>query len=172
MKFLSAFFFMTVGMGLAVPAAMAEDAKPAKKEVKKETTHHAEKKAAPKKTAQAKKETAAPAAAQDEDDIEPDIASSTATEINCELNNKLTIYRNLDDDKHIALRWKKQLLRLNRVETTTGAHRFENRKNGLVWIDIPAKGMLLDAKKGQQLANECKRPDQVGQKLTAEASAN
>lgn len=163
---------MTVGMGLAAPAAMAEDTKPAKKEVKKEAKNHTEKKAAPKKSAQAKKEAAAPAEARDEDDIEPDVASSTATEINCELNNKLTIYRNVDDDKHIALRWKKQLLRLTRVETTTGANRFENRKNGWVWIDIPAKGMLLDAKKGQQLANECKNPEQMAPKVTADASAS
>jgi len=74
----------------------------------------------------------------------------------CELGNKLTIYRTAGDDQHIALRWKQRLLQMIRVDTSTGANRFENRKVGLVWIGIPAKGMLLDSKKGQQLANECK----------------
>jgi hypothetical protein len=46
--------------------------------------------------------------------------------------------------------------KLSRVATTTGAQRFENEKSGLVWIDIPAKGMLLDSHHGHQLANECK----------------
>ena len=65
------------------------------------------------------------------------------------------------DDKHIALRWNKRLLRLTRVDTSTGAHRFENRRQGIVWIGIPAKGILLDSKKGQQLANECKSAEQM-----------
>jgi len=54
---------------------------------------------------------------------------------------------------------------MHRVSTTTGAHRFENAKNGLVWIGIPAKGMLLDSKKGKQLANECRSPEQAAQKV-------
>jgi hypothetical protein len=30
-----------------------------------------------------------------------------------------------------------------------------------VWIHIPAKAILLDSKKGQQLANECMNPQQL-----------
>jgi hypothetical protein len=50
---------------------------------------------------------------------------------------------------------------MTRVETSTGAHRFESRRQGLVWIGIPAKGILLDSKKGQQLANDCKSAEQL-----------
>ena len=32
---------------------------------------------------------------------------------------------------------------------------------GIVWIGIPAKGILLDSRKGQQLANECKSAEQL-----------
>ncbi|MGK5080863.1 hypothetical protein [Janthinobacterium sp. HLX7-2] len=92
---------------------------------------------------------------------EPDTAGSASTEFNCELGNKITIYTNATDDKHIALRWKKRLHRLSRVGTTTGANRFENRLYGLVWIGIPAKGMLLDSKQSRQLANECKDAEQA-----------
>jgi len=48
-----------------------------------------------------------PAAANPDAD-EPDTTGPQTTEFNCELNNKITIYTNADDDSHIALRWKKK----------------------------------------------------------------
>lgn len=102
---------------------------------------------------------AAPKAANEEED-EPVISGAAAVEFDCELGNKVTVYRNDSDDGHIALRWKKRLMRLTRVGTTTGAQRFENKLFGLVWIGIPAKSMLLDSKGGHQLANECRNKEQ------------
>lgn len=101
------------------------------------------------------------------DEKEPDISKSAATDFSCELGNKLTVYKNADDDQSIALRWHTKLHRMDRVGTTTGAIRFENRKLGLVWIGIPAKSMLLDSNKGQQLANECKTAEQMMPKPAA-----
>jgi hypothetical protein len=92
---------------------------------------------------------------------EPDITDTLVTEYACELGNKLTIYTNAQDTGHIALRWKKRLHRLSRVGTTTGAQRFENPHWGLIWIGIPAKGILLDSKLNRQLANECKSAEQA-----------
>lgn len=112
---------------------------------------------------------AAPAAAgadgltpdMNEEDLgEANIEGSTVTEYNCELGNKITTYYNENDDKYMALRWKNTVHRLRRVGTSTGANRFENRRYGLVWISIPSKAMLLDSRKGQQLANECRNPEQ------------
>lgn len=102
---------------------------------------------------------AASAAAVNE--AEPDITGTKVSEYACELGNKITIYTNEQDDAHIALRWKKRLHRLARIGTTTGALRFENPNYGLVWIGIPAKGILLDSKLNRQLANECKNADQA-----------
>lgn len=102
--------------------------------------------------------TSAAKAENDEDDLDP--LQSRVLEYKCELGNTLTIYSNIDDDNHIAIRWKKKLNQLTRVETSTGAHRFENRRAGLVWIGIPAKGLLLDSIRGKQLANECKTSEQ------------
>ncbi|MES2831183.1 MAG: hypothetical protein V4695_04240 [Pseudomonadota bacterium] len=96
----------------------------------------------------------------DDEDKEFDAAGAAVTEVNCELGNKVTLYRNAADTEHMALRWNQRVHRMTKVSTTTGANRFENTKYGLVWIGIPAKGMLLDAKKGQQLANECKDAEQ------------
>jgi len=127
-----------------------------------ETRHNATaKKPAPKKAAKNTAEAAAPALAGDPEEAnEPVVTDDTVTEYDCELGNKITIYTNAGDDAHIALRWKKRLHRLTRVGTTTGANRFENKLYGLVWIGIPAKGMLLDSKQNRQLANECRSPEQ------------
>lgn len=88
-------------------------------------------------------------------DTEPDISGTTSLSLSCEMGRNVRIYKHELDDQHIAILWKNRLNRLTRVSTSTGAGRFENKKMGLLWIDIPAKGMLLDTKNGKQLANEC-----------------
>ncbi len=151
-KYLLALAALATGVALAMPPvaqAAGAETTTASKTVKK--IHHA-KKAAAKKPMVSK---------EDEDDPEPDVSGSVAVDYNCELGNKLTIHANLADRDHIALRWHNRLIRLERVDTTTGANRFESRKRGLIWIGIPAKGILLDSKKGQQLANECKSASQM-----------
>ncbi len=143
------------GSGIAAPLALAQTTSPAAKKSANPT---------PKKPAAKKSKTAkADTPADMDDEGEPDITGSNSVDFECELGNKLTIYENAADSKHIALRWKKRLHRLRRVDTTTGAHRFENRRYGLVWIGIPAKGMLLDSRKGRQLANDCKNAEQSQQ---------
>ena len=151
MKTVSAIALLITSLGVALPS-MAEETKtkPNTKEAKKTPA---------KKTAKE-----APAAADDEK--EPDVAGLTGTAYDCELGNKLTIYQ-LSDKDEIALHWNKRLHHMARVSTTTGANRFENSKKGLVWIGIPAKGMLLDSKKGQQLANECKTLEQSAPKAAS-----
>jgi hypothetical protein len=91
----------------------------------------------------------------------PDVKDTTVVEYRCELGNKVTIFQNQNDLAHIAIRWKDRIHRLTRVGTSTGALRFENPYWGLIWIGIPAKGILLDSKHNHQLANECKTPDQA-----------
>jgi hypothetical protein len=97
-------------------------------------------------------------AAEKDDDL--DVAQSKVVEMDCALGDKVTLYQN-EDPKHIGMRWKKRLVRLEQVQTSTGAQRYESTKHHLVWIGIPAKGMLLDSKRGQQLANDCRSQEQV-----------
>lgn len=94
------------------------------------------------------------------EEAEPNIEQSKQREYKCELGNSLTLYTSADD-QHVAMRWKKRLYKMTRVATSTGADRFENQKAGFVYIGIPAKGLLLDSHKGQQLANECKTTEPV-----------
>lgn len=162
-KFLTAFLLMGACITVAAQgtdAASSKGKSAASKTVKKAPAKSTKKKAAAA-TAAGAAGAAAAAAGTDEEDREPDTAGTTGLDYDCALGDKVTIFSNAPDDRHIALRWNKRLLRLTRVDTTTGAHRFENRRQGMVWIGIPAKGILLDSKKGQQLANECKSAEQL-----------
>ena len=136
---------------LCAPATAADTHPKATKVIKE--------KAKPSKHKKAKKEEPKQDVADNEP--EPDLTDTTMAEYACELNNKVTIYRNLMDDSHIALRWQNRLRLMDKVGTTTGAQRYENTKLGLVWIGIPSKGILLDSKHSRQLANECKDAEQA-----------
>jgi len=150
---LAASTLVLAAAGLCAPAsASTKEAQPKATKVLKE-------KAKSSKNKKAKKD--APKQAVADDEPEPDVTDTTMAEYSCELNNKVTIYRNLMDDSHIALRWQNRLRRMDKVGTTTGAQRYENAKLGLVWIGIPSKGILLDSKQNRQLANECKDAEQA-----------
>jgi hypothetical protein len=157
--------FMACSLALAsltlAAGAHAADADTAKKVVKKAAAKTSKKAAKPVEPK-----------APDEEADEPAVTDSAVTEFDCELGNKITIYTNAGDEAHIALRWKKRLHRLTRVGTTTGANRFENKLYGLIWIGIPAKGMLLDSKQNRQLANECRNAEQLKPVAITEAPAN
>lgn len=166
---LAAGTFMLAALGLcAAPASAA----PEKNHPK---AADVVKKAQTKKSAKGKKAAAAAVAAgaagaavaSTTEEPEPDITDTKVTDYACELGNAITIYTNEKDDAHIALRWKKRLHRLERVGTTTGALRFENKNYGLIWIGIPSKGILLDSKLNRQLANECKNAEQSKPLVTA-----
>jgi hypothetical protein len=47
--------------------------------------------------------------------------------------------------------------------TNTGVIRLENQRAGIVWLQVPIKSMLMDAKKGQRLADSCLHPEQVAE---------
>jgi len=157
-KYLTVLAALTFGIALST-AAQADNAT--------RTSAKATAKPAVRK-APVKKAVKTPAVSQEDlDDPEPDISNSIAVDYVCELGNKLTILANNADDQHLALRWKNRLIRLERIGTTTGAMRFESKKRGLIWIGIPAKGILLDSRRGQQLANECKSPEQLAMRASA-----
>lgn len=145
MKYLSAFALSIAGLVCAIPPAMAT--------------------AGPDSASQAVKKATGKKASAANAGNEPDIKGLLPTAFDCELGNKLTIYSDASDDQRIALHWNKRVHRMTRVSTSTGAQRFENAENGLVWIGIPAKGMLLDSKKGRQLANECRSKEQKAQQV-------
>jgi hypothetical protein len=46
--------------------------------------------------------------------------------------------------------------------TTTGAVRLEDKKNGVMWLQIANKSMLMNAKAGQRMVDNCTHPAQRG----------
>ncbi|PUA20849.1 hypothetical protein C7W93_11160 [Glaciimonas sp. PCH181] len=78
----------------------------------------------------------------------------TAGAFNCDMGNRVDIEADANND--VRLTWKGTKYAMTPVSTTTGAVRFENQSSGLVWIQIPAKSMLLNTRQGAQLANECR----------------
>ena len=155
-KFLAAFFViagfsvpLTYGVAQATPASKTKTVKkPVKKTVKK---------------------TPVSENSQKETEV-VNVAGLTGSHYNCELGNQFTVYKKSDDPSYINLQWRNKMHRMLRTATTTGADRYEDRQTGLVWINIPAKSMLLDIKKGSQLANECRNPEQI--KALAAAKPN
>ena len=44
--------------------------------------------------------------------------------------------------------------------TTTGAIRLEDKKNGMMWLQIANKSMLMNTKAGQRMVDNCQHPSQ------------
>ncbi|MBE7417813.1 MAG: hypothetical protein HS128_08640 [Ideonella sp.] len=44
--------------------------------------------------------------------------------------------------------------------TTTGAVRLEDKKQGMMWLQIPSKSMLMNSRIGQRMVDNCVHPGQ------------
>ncbi|MCY7315166.1 MAG: hypothetical protein LH480_05950 [Rubrivivax sp.] len=78
----------------------------------------------------------------------------------CEFNQQITLAPVAAKPGHFTLVHKKASYTLVPQETTSGAVRLEDAKSGLVWIQIPAKSMLMNTKLGQRVADVCITPEQ------------
>jgi hypothetical protein len=74
----------------------------------------------------------------------------------CELGQKVEIQRDGRNANLIKLNWQGNRHTLQRYDSTSGLPRYEDRQNGLLWIDLPWKSVLMDVNSGKPLANECK----------------
>ena len=83
-------------------------------------------------------------------------AQAKAIDMHCELGRQVSVAGDVQLDSAIDVNWKGKQYRMQRVSTSTGALRFEDQISGLVWISIPSKAMLLDSRRGEPVANECK----------------
>lgn len=74
----------------------------------------------------------------------------------CELNRSVLVRHVSPDRTTAVLHWAKKDYTLRAVHARSGALRYEDAKSGLMFIVIVGKSLLLDTKKGAQLANECR----------------
>jgi hypothetical protein len=63
---------------------------------------------------------------------------------------------------HFMLQHGKNKHEVTPAVTETGAVRLENKKTGVVWIQIPAKSMMMNDKLGQRVADGCRTAEQPG----------
>jgi hypothetical protein len=74
----------------------------------------------------------------------------------CELDRRVTVRRIAADGRSLVLNWRGRDSVMHAVQARTGALRFENPDTGHVWLVIVGKSILLDARAGRTLANECR----------------
>lgn len=79
----------------------------------------------------------------------------------CELGNTVTLTADPKSPGYFNLQLGKIKYRMFPVETSTGAIRLEDQKNGAVWLQLANKSMLMNHKLGKRLADECMSPTQV-----------
>lgn len=78
----------------------------------------------------------------------------------CEFKQHVRLQAVNGQPGHFELEFKKARYTLTPEPTSTGAVRLEDRKAGIVWLQIPAKSMLLNAKLGRREVDGCMLAEQ------------
>lgn len=91
--------------------------------------------------------------AGDSAQLKLELASGT---YRCEEGYKVDVRRDPRNAYQIEIGWQGARYGMLRNASYSGLPRYEDRSSGLVWIDLPWKGVLLDGNTGRPLANECK----------------
>lgn len=115
---------------------------------------------APKAKAAAKPAAKAPAEeplTQGQLDVAPRVFVGAAT---CESAQKVDVTAVEGKPGHFKVSFGKSSWTMVPQETTTGAVRLEDKKAGVVWLQIPAKSMLMDSKAGRRLVDGCQAAEQ------------
>ena len=79
----------------------------------------------------------------------------------CEFKETVHIDKHPKTAGYINVGWKKQLITMKPVLSSTGALRLEDVTGRTLMIQIANKSMLLDTKIGQRLLDDCVHPEQV-----------
>lgn len=94
-----------------------------------------------------------PASGATNQQLEFKLASGT---YHCELGRRVDVQRPSNNPNQILIGWTGKRYQLARNPSLSGLPRFEDERNGLVWIDLPWKSLLLDRETNKPLASDCK----------------
>ncbi len=78
----------------------------------------------------------------------------------CEFNQKVQVDALQGKPGHFKVAFNKASYTMVPQETTTGAVRLEDKKNGVVWLQIPSKSMMMNHKIGQRMVDGCMHAEQ------------
>ncbi len=84
----------------------------------------------------------------------------------CEFNQTLAVEGASEKAGYFHIHFKGKKYLLAPEPTTTGAVRLEDKKAGVVWLQIANKSMLMNAKIGQRMVDECIHPTQQAPAVT------
>jgi hypothetical protein len=78
----------------------------------------------------------------------------------CEFNQTIAVESASEKAGYFSISYKGKKYLLAPEPTTTGAVRLEDKKAGVVWLQIANKSMLMNSKIGQRMVDECIHPTQ------------
>lgn len=144
---------LTAGIAAAQPAANGAPAKPAAAKAKAATPAKGRKPAA---------KTPPPPPPLPEANEEQLSAAKQAYlgKYECEFKQTIEIEPNVKHAGYIDVAYKKELITMKPVLSTTGALRLEDVTGRTLMVQIANKSMLLDVKAGQRLVDDCIHPEQ------------
>lgn len=78
----------------------------------------------------------------------------------CEFNQTVSVDALQDKPGHFRVAFNKAVYTMTPQETSTGAVRLEDRRNGIVWLQIPSKSMMMNQRVGQRMVDGCTQAEQ------------
>lgn len=88
-----------------------------------------------------------------EGQLEFNLASGT---YHCERGLLVAVRRDATSSQLIHIAWTGGQHALHRNLSFSGLPRYEDATSGLVWIDLPWKGVLLDGRTNKPIVSECR----------------
>lgn len=89
----------------------------------------------------------------------------------CEFNQTVTVNPVPEKPGFFAVTFNKTAYVMTPQETSTGAVRLEDRRNGVVWLQIPVKSMMMNQKIGQRMVDNCTLAEQRAAVAAVDAAA-
>lgn len=89
----------------------------------------------------------------------------------CEFGQQVSVQPMAGHPGHFKVQHRKAVYTMVPEDTTTGAVRLEDKKAGMVWLQIPSKSMLMNARAGQRVVDGCMHPEQRAAVSAAEGAA-
>lgn len=78
----------------------------------------------------------------------------------CEFDQTVSVAPLANQPGHFSVGYKNVSYKMVPEETTTGAVRLEDKKAGVVWLQIANKSMLMNSKIGQRMVDSCLHAEQ------------
>lgn len=78
----------------------------------------------------------------------------------CEFNQTVSVDGAPEKAGYFSITFKGKKYLLAPEPTTTGAVRLEDKKAGIVWLQIANKSMMMNSRIGQRMVDECVHPTQ------------